>query len=256
MAVRGAAGIATDARRRRSRARGSAAAVREGGCARQPSTDEVQDIVACLGTSRRTAVPRRGGRRVPRLAGAAAADPRVREESQWKVAGVAHASPDCSTPEQRRLLVDAVTGDMQALRRGSAAGAARHRARIHRGAARPADPFSASSPETIDRLERVAAGMNVHVARIGASDLRRLPEYDALFIRSLTGVKLPSFQFALRAEALDMPVIDDSQSIIRCSNKVFLEELLRREGVPLPRTRIVTRTRRGRSVEELGCRSS
>src|SRR5690606_93729 len=77
-------------------------------------------------------------------------------------------------------------------------------------------------------------------------------EYDALFIRTLTGVREPSFQFALRAEMLDMPVIDDPQSIIRCSNKVFLEELLRREGIPTPRTLVVTSHTSWKEVEALG----
>jgi glutathione synthase/RimK-type ligase-like ATP-grasp enzyme/gamma-glutamyl:cysteine ligase YbdK (ATP-grasp superfamily) len=218
----------------------------------EPAPDDGADIVVCLGT---TADPRFHAV----AAGVFAVWPApllsirmLREDSQWKVAAVAPASPLQLDAEQRRLLVDTVTGDMLALRRTGAAG--------DRGTVRasiavlldPLDPFSASSPETVDRLHAVAAGLNVHVARIGADELRRLPEYDALFIRSLTGVTLPSFQFALRAEALDMPVIDDSQSIIRCGNKVFLEELLRREGVPLPRTRIVTAHTPWPQLEELG----
>ncbi|HEU0052326.1 MAG TPA: glutamate-cysteine ligase family protein, partial [Longimicrobium sp.] len=106
--------------------------------------------------------------------------------------------------------------------------------------------------ETIDRLQRVAARMNVHVHRLELNALRKLPEYDALFIRALTGVREPAFQFALRAEALDMPVVDDSQSIIRCGNKVYLDELLRREGIPTPRTRIVTAHTPWEQVAELG----
>jgi glutathione synthase/RimK-type ligase-like ATP-grasp enzyme len=94
--------------------------------------------------------------------------------------------------------------------------------------------------------------MNVHVHRITLGELRRLPEYDALFIRVLTGVSEPAFQFALRAEALDMPVVDDSQSIIRCGNKVFLEELLRREGIATPRSRIITPHTPWEAVAELG----
>jgi glutathione synthase/RimK-type ligase-like ATP-grasp enzyme/gamma-glutamyl:cysteine ligase YbdK (ATP-grasp superfamily) len=226
--------------------------VRDRGVCREPHADEVQELVACLGMTT-------DGRFHALAAGVFRVWPApllrlrvVREDAQWKVAGVAAAAPDAITDDERRLLIATVTGDIQALRRSSAA--------AQRDAVRasiavlldPADPFSASSPETIERLERVAAGMNVHVARISASDLRRLPEYDALFIRSLTGVKLPSFQFALRAEALDMPVIDDSQSIIRCSNKVFLEELLRREGVPLPRTHIVTTHTPWSQLEDLG----
>jgi glutathione synthase/RimK-type ligase-like ATP-grasp enzyme/gamma-glutamyl:cysteine ligase YbdK (ATP-grasp superfamily) len=226
--------------------------IRERDECRPARPDEVEELVACLGMTA-------DARFHALAAGVFRVWPApllrirvVREDAQWKVAGLAAVSPEVLTVEQRNLLVATVTGDMKALRRSSAA--------TPRDAVRasvavlldPTDPFSASSAQTIERLERVAAGMNVHVARIGASDLRRLPEYDALFIRSLTGVKLPSFQFALRAEALDMPVIDDSQSIIRCSNKVFLEELLRREGVPLPRTRIVTTHTPWEQLAELG----
>jgi glutathione synthase/RimK-type ligase-like ATP-grasp enzyme/gamma-glutamyl:cysteine ligase YbdK (ATP-grasp superfamily) len=227
--------------------------IRENGACRPAQEDEVADIIACVGT---TSDPRfqsiaAGVYRVwpaPLL--------RIRavcEESQWKVAGVAPGSPELLSAEQRRDLVTAVTGDMQALRRGSVPDDERDAIRASIAVLLdPSDPFCASSPETIDRLERVAAELNVHVARIDATELRRLPEYDALFIRSLTGVTQPSFQFALRAEALDMPVIDDSQSIIRCGNKVFLEELLRREGVPLPRTRIITQHSPWSVLEELG----
>jgi glutathione synthase/RimK-type ligase-like ATP-grasp enzyme len=49
-----------------------------------------------------------------------------------------------------------------------------------------------------------------------------------------------------------MPVIDDSQSIIRCSNKVFLEELLRREGIPTPRTVVATSRTSWEQLAELG----
>jgi glutathione synthase/RimK-type ligase-like ATP-grasp enzyme/gamma-glutamyl:cysteine ligase YbdK (ATP-grasp superfamily) len=115
-----------------------------------------------------------------------------------------------------------------------------------------ADVWSPSSPETIDKLERVAARMNVHVHRIGLGDLAKLGEYDALFVRALTGVSEPAFPFVLRAEALKMPAVDDSQSIIRCSNKVFLEELLAREGIPTPRTRVVTSRTPWEQLEALG----
>src|SRR5690606_14337250 len=104
----------------------------------------------------------------------------------------------------------------------------------------------------IEHLERIAASLNVYVHRLGLDEIDRLAEYDALFIRALTGVREPAFQFALRAEMLDMPVIDDPQSIIRCSNKVFLEELLRREGIPTPRTMIITPRTPWEEIHELG----
>ncbi|HEX8244885.1 MAG TPA: glutamate-cysteine ligase family protein, partial [Longimicrobium sp.] len=175
----------------------------------------------------------------------------VHEDEEWKVTQVAAVPPHHLAPEERAELVRALGDPQRVLRRGREVPRETVRASIAVLVV-PGDPFSPSSPETIDRLERVAARQNVHVARIGMGDMRKLPEYDALFIRALTGVSEPAFQFALRAEALDMPVVDDPQSIIRCGNKVFLEELLRREGVPTPRTLIVTQTTPWKTVESLG----
>ncbi|HEX8906853.1 MAG TPA: RimK-like ATPgrasp N-terminal domain-containing protein, partial [Longimicrobiaceae bacterium] len=175
----------------------------------------------------------------------------VHEDEDWKVTQVAAVPPHHLGAGQRDELVRALGDEPRVIRRGREAPRETVRASIA-VLVDPSDAFSPSSPETIDRLERVAARQNVHVARIGLGDMRKLPEYDALFIRAITGVSEPAFQFALRAEALDMPVIDDPQSIIRCGNKVFLEELLRREGIPTPRTLIVTRTTPWSALEALG----
>jgi glutathione synthase/RimK-type ligase-like ATP-grasp enzyme/gamma-glutamyl:cysteine ligase YbdK (ATP-grasp superfamily) len=103
------------------------------------------------------------------------------------------------------------------------------------------DPRAPSAEDTIDRFRQVGSRLGLSVHRIDTDDLGRLGDYDALFIRCLTGIEQPAFRFALRAEALGIPVIDDSRSIIRCGNKVFLHELLSREGVPVPATAIATR---------------
>jgi glutathione synthase/RimK-type ligase-like ATP-grasp enzyme/gamma-glutamyl:cysteine ligase YbdK (ATP-grasp superfamily) len=229
--------------------------LRDGHRYREARPGEYRDVVVCMGA---TTAPQFGevAARVYRVWPAPLLQMRLlHEDGLWKVAGLAHASPAVLDAAQRALLAATVTRGLRALRKLGAAVADPRREAVRASIAvllDARDPFSASSPETVERLAEVAARMNVHVARIGATDLRRLPEYDALFIRSLTGVSLPSFQFALRAEALDMPVVDDSQSIIRCGNKVFLEELLRREGVPLPRTLIVTAHTAWQQLEELG----
>ena len=175
----------------------------------------------------------------------------VREEGEWKVTAVAPVPPHRLDEDGRERLREALANPKRVVRRGTEPPREERRASIA-VLYDTDDVFSPSSPETLDRLERVAARMNVHVRRIGLDELHKLPEYDALFIRALTGVSEPAFQFALRAEALGMPVVDDSQSIIRCGNKVFLEELLRREGIPTPRTRIVTRHTPWEQVSELG----
>ncbi|MGQ0561049.1 MAG: glutamate-cysteine ligase family protein [Gemmatimonadota bacterium] len=173
----------------------------------------------------------------------------VREDGQWKIAQVAAAAPDELSADERAKLIAILNDDCRFERRD------RPRETIRAALAvlvDPANPFSPSSAETIDRLERVAARMNVHVARIGLNDLRRLSEYDALFVRAHTGVTHTAFQFALRAEALGMPVIDTTAATIRCTNKVYLEELLRRAGIPTPETRIITRNADWSQVAELG----
>ncbi|MBW3628709.1 MAG: RimK-like ATPgrasp N-terminal domain-containing protein [Gemmatimonadetes bacterium] len=176
----------------------------------------------------------------------------LEEEGEWKVSYAAAVPVQQLAPADRNALVEGLQNERWVLRRATPTPAELKRASLA-VLYDETDPFSPSTPETIDRLSRIAAKMNVHVHRIGLDEIDRLGDYDALFIRTLTGVREPSFQFALRAEALDMPVIDDPQSIIRCSNKVFLDELLRREGIATPRTRVVTSQTPWSEVEALGC---
>jgi glutathione synthase/RimK-type ligase-like ATP-grasp enzyme/gamma-glutamyl:cysteine ligase YbdK (ATP-grasp superfamily) len=175
----------------------------------------------------------------------------ARRGDEWWVANAEPVPLKRLTPPEHAELVRTLSMDGQAAIEGASPPMETKRASVA-VLFDEEDPFTPSTPETIEHLERVAAGMNVYVHRLGLDEIDRLPEYDALFIRSLTGVREPAFQFALRAEMLDMPVIDDPQSIIRCSNKVFLEELLRREGVPTPRTMIIAPRTPWREVTALG----
>lgn len=103
------------------------------------------------------------------------------------------------------------------------------------------DPFAPSDEETLDKFVRIAARQGVLFERITKDDFASLAEYDALFIRTVTAIDHYSFTFAQTAESLGMPVIDDPQSIIRCSNKVYLHELFRKNGIPAPKTITVSR---------------
>jgi glutathione synthase/RimK-type ligase-like ATP-grasp enzyme len=115
-----------------------------------------------------------------------------------------------------------------------------------------ADPLAASDRETLDRMARIAARRGLLMERIGREDLSRLGEYDALFIRSVTAIDHYSFTFAQAAETLGIPVIDDPQSIIKCSNKVYLQELFRRNGIATPRTVTISRKTPPEEVLALG----
>ncbi len=116
----------------------------------------------------------------------------------------------------------------------------------------PEDAYRPSDIETIEKISRVALKLGALFETISEDDLARLPEYDALFIRTITDIDHYSFTFAQRAASLGMPVIDDPQSIMKCSNKVYLHELFYREGIPTPRTSIVSRRTPMEEIAALG----
>ena len=76
--------------------------------------------------------------------------------------------------------------------------------------------------------------MGVDVEPITRKDLPRLANFDALFIRETTSISNHTYRFARRAMQEGMPVIDDPISMIRCTNKVYLNELMAANGVAMP----------------------
>jgi glutathione synthase/RimK-type ligase-like ATP-grasp enzyme len=100
----------------------------------------------------------------------------------------------------------------------------------------PAETLPPSSGETIRHFQRLAEKMSVEVEIITKRQLSELAEFDALFIRSTTSIDNYTYRFARRALQEGMPVIDDPVSMIRCTNKVYLKELLEAQGVPIPPT--------------------
>ncbi|MBO6539036.1 MAG: RimK family protein [Rhizobiaceae bacterium] len=93
-----------------------------------------------------------------------------------------------------------------------------------------------SSVASLRHWSRVAAKMGVEVEPITKKDLARLANYDALFIRETTAISNHTYRFARRAQQEGMPVIDDPLSMIRCTNKVYLNELMAANKVPVPPT--------------------
>jgi glutathione synthase/RimK-type ligase-like ATP-grasp enzyme len=99
----------------------------------------------------------------------------------------------------------------------------------------------ASNEEAIARFESAARKLGLLTRVIGRHDIRRLGEFDGLFIRDNTYVRHYTYRFSRRAASAGLTVIDDPDSILRCNNKVYLAELLPRHGIPMPRTLIVDR---------------
>ncbi|MFN4216681.1 MAG: RimK family protein [Brevinematales bacterium] len=93
-----------------------------------------------------------------------------------------------------------------------------------------------SNTRALQKFEKAAESVGFNVEFITKDDYSKIAEFDALFIRETTRVNHHTFRFAQRAAAEGLVVIDDPLSIIRCSNKVYLAELMRRAKIPTPQT--------------------
>ena len=83
-------------------------------------------------------------------------------------------------------------------------------------------------------FEAAGAKLGLATERITRRDFARLNEFDALFIRETTSVADHTYAFSRRAEQEGLVVIDDPVSILRCTNKVYLAELLTRHQIAAP----------------------
>ncbi len=103
----------------------------------------------------------------------------------------------------------------------------------------PNEAFPPSNKKALAKFVDIAKKMNINAELITEQDLLSLMEFDALFIRQTTALNHITYQIAQKAKQADMVVIDDPLSIIRCTNKVYLNELLVREGVSVPESLLV-----------------
>ncbi|MDE1962208.1 MAG: RimK family protein, partial [Xanthomonadaceae bacterium] len=116
-----------------------------------------------------------------------------------------------------------------------------------------ADPNEAMPPSNKRALKSfIEAGKEIaiEVETIGKNDYSSLAEYDGLFIRETTALDNHTYRFANKAEKEGMVVIDDPGSILKCTNKIYLHDLLRSRKLPTPKTEILYRDD-GKRLEEL-----
>lgn len=102
--------------------------------------------------------------------------------------------------------------------------------------------YTIARPEELEALMRFKNAAEKHgheLHYLFRPELRKIPQYDALFIRALTDPLNASYVASRMAELHGLPVIDDSRSIRICCDKVTMYRLLGKDGVPIPPTRIL-----------------
>ena len=117
----------------------------------------------------------------------------------------------------------------------------------------PQEKLPPSGLPTLKHWSRIAEKLGVEIEPITRRDLPRLAEFDALFIRETTSIDDHTYRFARRAVQEGMPVIDDPISMIRCTNKIYLHELMTGNGIAVPPTVILAGMHDlTRAADELG----
>ncbi|MDR8391662.1 RimK family protein [Aliifodinibius sp. S!AR15-10] len=118
--------------------------------------------------------------------------------------------------------------------------------------ANPEEQFPPSDERALQKFTKAAESVGFYVERITWKDYGRLAEFDGLFIRETTNVNHHTYRFSRKAAAEGLVVIDDPESILRCTNKVYLAELLERNKIAAPKTMIVSEENAERIQQEIG----
>ena len=105
----------------------------------------------------------------------------------------------------------------------------------------PGEPNPPSNKKALDIFANVGESMGLNVDFIEKNESKSIAEYDALFIRATTAVNHYTYRFARRAAQENLVVIDDPQSIVKCSNKVYLAELMRSHQILTPDTMFISK---------------
>jgi glutathione synthase/RimK-type ligase-like ATP-grasp enzyme len=116
----------------------------------------------------------------------------------------------------------------------------------------PGEELPPSDGKALKRFIKAGKSLGVNVELIQRKDYSRLAEYDALFIRETTRIGHHTFRFAKKADSEGMVVIDDPDSILRCTNKVYLAELLAAHRIPRPKTLVLRRENLMEAEERIG----
>ncbi len=174
-----------------------------------------------------------------------------RRSDRWRLSGVIALGISDIPLEHRPQLVDAATDYINGCRTPRVA-AAEHERPVLAILHDPGETEAPSNPAALQRFVDAAREVGMDAVIIGRNAINDLARYDGLFIRDTTNVNHYTYEFSRAAAAQGLVVIDDPDSILKCTNKVYLNELMARHQVPVPKTLMVHPDNMDRIVPTLG----
>lgn len=115
-----------------------------------------------------------------------------------------------------------------------------------------AERLPPSDSRALQKFVKAAHDEGLAAELIDKDDFGRLAEFDGLFIRETTAVNHHTYRFARRAKAEGLVVIDDPDSILKCTNKIYLAELLEYHRIRTPKTLIIHRGNINEVINKIG----
>ena len=95
----------------------------------------------------------------------------------------------------------------------------------------PDEKLPPSNQKALEKFVNACERNKVYAELITKKDLSKINEFDALFIRETTSISNHTYRFAKKAQSEGLVVIDDAESILKCTNKIFMSNLLSRMGI-------------------------
>ena len=103
----------------------------------------------------------------------------------------------------------------------------------------PNETTPPSDKKALKHFVKAADNVGIHAQIVHELKPADIGHYDALFLRETTAIEHHTYQLARAAEREGLVVMDDSQSILRCCNKVFLQDAFTYQHIPAPQSRFV-----------------
>ena len=95
----------------------------------------------------------------------------------------------------------------------------------------PEEKQAPSDGKALDLFKDACEKKGVWCEFITSKDIGRLSEFDALFIRKTTSIRNATYRFAQKAQSEGIVVIDDPETILKCTNKIYISNLLERAKI-------------------------
>lgn len=174
----------------------------------------------------------------------------LKNKNQWHLQGIRSISASEVPSEHYEFLINVATVHFQ----GRGVGFLKRKVQPYDMAIlwNPREEQSPSNEKAIKKFANAAQNVGFNVKVVNKDEFGSIAEYDALFIRETTSVNHYTYRFARKAKTEGLIVFDDPESILKCSNKVYIAELLDHHRIPIPQSRIIHKDNINTALEEVG----